>query len=292
MAGFRTLAPLLLAAAVHAASPPGCQPLPGADLLWSKPGARFMLLGEMHGTAETPALFRDLVCAAHSSKRPLVVGLERSVREQSALDAFLAPSHHEAATAALLAESGWRVFDGRSSRAMLGLLEDLRTFQQNGWIAEVAAFSDTRPGEPQAQGEQRMASALLAGGRPACRRAGAGSRGQSSCLQEDPRLVSADGHAPAGRPDRLPVRGRHGRRSMEPDGRRVPAPQTPLHRRRPARRHALGECRAISRLRWRGLHRPRRHGIFPRPAERSSTARLRHPCRRLTTPRLPLISSA
>jgi hypothetical protein len=136
--------------------------LPGAQTLWSKPGVRFVLVGEMHGTAETPLLFRDLVCAAESAQRPIVVGLERSVDEQPAIDAFLSTGNHADAATALLAQRGWHAFDGRSSRAMLALLEDLRALQREGRTVEVVAFSDFRPGDSPAQGEKRMASALMA----------------------------------------------------------------------------------------------------------------------------------
>jgi hypothetical protein len=157
-----TLAALCLAATASAATLPGCKSLPGARALWSQPDLRFVLAGEMHGTVESPAIFRDLVCDAASGKRPVVVGIERSASEQNAIDAFMAAENHEAAVAALLAERGWNAFDGKSSRAMLMLLEALRALKLKGRIAGVVAFSDTRAGESPAQGEQRMASALLA----------------------------------------------------------------------------------------------------------------------------------
>jgi hypothetical protein len=146
----------------YAETPPTCASLPGVGALWSRPGLRFVLVGEMHGTTESPVVFRDLVCTATSNKRPIVVGIERSTREQPAIDAFMAPGNHEAATSALLTERGWKVFDGRSSRAMLMLLEGLRALKLKGQISEVVAFDDTRAGESDAQGEQRMASALIA----------------------------------------------------------------------------------------------------------------------------------
>ncbi len=156
------MAALWFAMAAHAATLPVCGPLPGARALWDRPAVRFILVGEMHGTAETPAIFRDLVCSAASGKRPVVVGLERSTREQKAIDAFMAAANHEAATAALLAERGWHRFDGRSSRAMLSLLENLRALKLAGRISAVVAFDDWRDGDSQAQGEQRLASALMA----------------------------------------------------------------------------------------------------------------------------------
>ena len=38
-----------------------CSPIPGDDALWSRPSLRYVIVGEMHGSAETPAIFADLV---------------------------------------------------------------------------------------------------------------------------------------------------------------------------------------------------------------------------------------
>src|ERR1017187_3600784 len=157
-----TLAALSIAMTGYADTLPGCKSLPGADTLWSRPNLRFVLAGEMHGTSESPAMFRDLVCDATSSKQPVVAGIEGSAREQKEIDAFMAPGNHGAAISALLAARGWNVFDGRSSGAMLMLLEALRVLKLKGQIAEVVAFDDTRPGDSPAQREQHMASALIA----------------------------------------------------------------------------------------------------------------------------------
>jgi hypothetical protein len=146
----------------YAGTVPRCEPLPGAAALWSRSDLRFVLIGEIHGTAESPAIFRDLVCAATSSQRSIVIGIERETREQKAIDAFMARAGHAAATSALLAQSGWSVLDGRSSRAMLLLLEALRALKRQGRISEVVAFDDARASESPAQREQRMASALMA----------------------------------------------------------------------------------------------------------------------------------
>lgn len=156
------IAVLCLALGAFAETPSQCGALPGAEKLWSTPNLRFVLAGETHGTAESPAAFRDLVCTAQSLGRPIVVGIERSPREQKAIDAFMAPGSHEAAIGALLAEAGWNMFDGRSSRAMFTLLGALRGMKLKGEIAHVVAFADTRPGESVEQGEERMASALMA----------------------------------------------------------------------------------------------------------------------------------
>ena len=148
---------ILLAA--RAGERPRCSPIRGAERLWARPGLRFVLVGEMHGTAETPAIFADLVCSARQTNRPIVVGVE--LREQRALDAFMASGSPEAGVGELLATEEWRRHDGRTSAPMLALVARLRALKMEGVVSRVVAFSVTRAGESAAQGEERMASALL-----------------------------------------------------------------------------------------------------------------------------------
>lgn len=159
---FTMLASLFAGVAAFAAPAPRCAEIPGVDRLWSDSHVRFVLAGEMHGTNETPALFGDLVCAAGASKRPIIVGIEHPAEEQEAMDAFMNSTDHETAVRMLLSRRTWNTFDGRSSRAMLALFQRLRALKASGRIAEVVAFDDSRPGEPDAQREARMAAALAA----------------------------------------------------------------------------------------------------------------------------------
>ena len=162
MCHFKMLGSLFaLVSALGAAIPP-CGDLPGVNRLWSNSRVRFILAGEMHGTNETPAIFGDLVCAAGTSNRPIVVGIEHSVADQEAIDAFMSSSDHEAAVRTLLSRRTWTTFDGRSSGAMLILFEKLRALKARGQIAEVVAFDDSRSGEDPATGEARMAAAMMA----------------------------------------------------------------------------------------------------------------------------------
>jgi hypothetical protein len=73
--------------AAHAGAFPGCGPLPGAGALWERPAVRFILVGEMHGTGETPVIFRDLACTAAAGKRllaSLCMVLERTAARDGA----------------------------------------------------------------------------------------------------------------------------------------------------------------------------------------------------------------
>jgi hypothetical protein len=87
-----------------------------------------LLLGEMHGTVESPAFTGAVVCSALERGLEVVVGLEIPYQEQSLFDAYLASDGGELAERILLASEFWtRSYqDGRSSEAMLGLVRDLR----------------------------------------------------------------------------------------------------------------------------------------------------------------------
>ena len=144
----------------HAAPERSCVPINGAARLWLRPGLRFVIVGEMHGTVETPAIFRDLVCSAFGAKRPILVGVELS--EQREIDLFMRSRNDEAALRSLLSKKEWSQNDGRRSHAMLTLLRELRAFRMQGLVSSVVAFANALPKESAAQGEKRMAAALRA----------------------------------------------------------------------------------------------------------------------------------
>jgi hypothetical protein len=123
-------------AAVHAE----CAKLPGASEALAS-GKRFILFGEMHGTAETPALFADFVCAA-AQAGPVVVGLEIDHAEQTAIDSFLASDGRAAALARLRATDHFTYGrDGRASLAMLAMIERLGALKAAGLLIRVEAFA-------------------------------------------------------------------------------------------------------------------------------------------------------
>ena len=118
---------------------PHCAEVPGAHEALAS-GKRIIVFGEMHGTAETPGLFADFVCAA-ATAGPVVVGLEIDHVEQGAIDSFLASDGGAAALARLRATDHFtRVSDGRSSLAMLTLMERLRALKASGLQIRVEAF--------------------------------------------------------------------------------------------------------------------------------------------------------
>jgi hypothetical protein len=125
--------------------------------------APLVLLGEIHGTSEIPAVFGRLVCRAAEGQRSgsILVGLEIFTTAQPALDAFLDSDGGPRARAALLEADFWQreYQDGRSSRAMLELLEQIRRQRAAGLKVVVRAIDPpdwTSPGERDA----RMAEAI------------------------------------------------------------------------------------------------------------------------------------
>jgi hypothetical protein len=116
-----------------------CASVAGTEPLLAMADRRYFILGELHGTAETAALFGDLVCRA-AARSPVVVGLEMEEGAQPVLDAYMASDGGAAARAALLRHTFWRYRDGRASLAMVGLIERLRVLKAAGAPIRLLAF--------------------------------------------------------------------------------------------------------------------------------------------------------
>ena len=140
-----------VAAVPHGASVAiGCGPaLAGIEKL---AGAPLVIVGELHGQAGPPAFAADLACRCRAT-----LALEIPKEEQPGIDAFLASDGGAEAKKALLVGTHWtRPFqDGRSSTAMLGLLEQARTQK----LRIVAVDDDQERG--QTDREQAMARRLV-----------------------------------------------------------------------------------------------------------------------------------
>lgn len=134
------LAPML-ALLIAAGGDAGCRPIPGAEAVLDRPGVRWIILGEMHGTAEAPAVFADLVCIAGEA-RPVVAAVEQPEGSQAVIDTFIASDGGPEARTAFLADAMWRgtMKDGRSSQAYLALFGTLRELVREGKVSRVVAF--------------------------------------------------------------------------------------------------------------------------------------------------------
>ncbi|HEY4220671.1 MAG TPA: protein kinase [Myxococcota bacterium] len=134
-----------------------CEPIDELDALVA-PG-RVLLLGELFGTQEVPAFVGAAVCHAASLARHTVVALDIPDQEQPRLDAFLASSGDDGAKAALLGGEFWTSRDGRSSTAMLGLLERIRAWRATGVAIDVVAVEPSAGGPREDQMEQHILDA-------------------------------------------------------------------------------------------------------------------------------------
>jgi len=156
---FNLLSPLLLAAGTTAS--PECAPIPGWEHVVADKQIRWIVIGEVHGTNEIPAIFADAVCLTASSRR-VVVGVEQPSADQSAIDAFMNSDGGAAAKAAFLSAGMWNqpAKDGRSSEASFRLFEILRQMRANGLILSVIAFQPSllEGVSTQAEAERVMAN--------------------------------------------------------------------------------------------------------------------------------------
>ena len=112
------------------------QNLPNGDLL---------LFGEVHGSSEAPALVFQLACSISRSQE-VAVGLEIPSNDQPLIDSYLTSDGSKANQAKLISSDFWqRSMDGRSSVAMLKLIENVRALRNKGFHVNVFAFDD-QPG--------------------------------------------------------------------------------------------------------------------------------------------------
>ena len=149
----------------------GCKAIAGADGLLQRADLRWLVVGELHGTAELPEAFADLVCLAAARGKPVTVGLEFPPEEQARFDAYMASPGDAKARAALLEGATWRrgMRDGRSSAAMAALMERLRVMKAAGKVRQVRAIRNQptlTPGQPYdaAAGEAAIGEGMKAAG--------------------------------------------------------------------------------------------------------------------------------
>ena len=123
-------------------------------------GKRFVLLGEIHGTVEIPAIAGELAArwASGAGRHPVLLGLEATSADQVRVDRYLASKGTAEDRAALIAGKHWTepTHDGRDSQAMAALIERMRTLRAAGADVAIAMFDAPGGGERDA----RMAKAL------------------------------------------------------------------------------------------------------------------------------------
>ena len=149
---------IALSALWMVATASGCTPVPGTERLW-QPSIRWVIVGEMHGTNETPDAFANLVCLAAAKGRPVTIAVEYSANDQSTIDAYLASDGNGQAQSALLTLTEFRAVhqDGRGSVAFLRLWRQLRSLKQAGKITGVVASDVGRSTPPSQERNASMA---------------------------------------------------------------------------------------------------------------------------------------
>lgn len=139
---------------------PGCMPIPGSSGLFA-PG-KVILLGELHGTKESPAFAASVVCNAVAADLDVIVGLELSGSAQPDVDAYLGSTGAGSDRQRLLNHPLWQrdYQDGRTSRAMFKLIDDVRQLGRKGSPVKIVMF-DASGGRGGQQRDRDMAAKLM-----------------------------------------------------------------------------------------------------------------------------------
>jgi len=107
---------------------------------------RLVVLGEYHGTAETPLLVADLMERYSRDTAAVRLALELPMSENVALARYLRSDGGTDARDALRTSPFWRVkddqHDGRRSRDMLALIEAVRVLRAQGRDVGVAGYDE------------------------------------------------------------------------------------------------------------------------------------------------------
>jgi hypothetical protein len=124
--------------------------------------SRLLVFGEFHGSNEVPAFVGAYACGISATGRPLVVGLEIPSGEQRLIDQYMLSPGAQADRDQLLTGAFWHhhIKDGRSSQAMLGLLERLHALGKNGGRVAVLAI-DTDAADLDANGRDAAMAANI-----------------------------------------------------------------------------------------------------------------------------------
>lgn len=119
-----------------------------------KPG-QTLLIGEQLGSQQIPATVGDMVCQAAEAGHIVTLGLSIPRTEQERIDRYLTSAGEPADQDELLDGDFWRrpYQDGRSSRAVMDLIDRVRELRASGLLIHLVAY-DT----DQFQGNERDAA--------------------------------------------------------------------------------------------------------------------------------------
>ena len=119
-----------------------CNPYDGVEEVLAKAETHIIILGEKHGTNEGPDAFYSLVCELAQQGLPVRVGLEMNRNFSGTLNAFL-DRPDDLDWLRERTHPFWTYGDGRSSGAMLKLLQDVADLRGAGMAVEPFGFDST-----------------------------------------------------------------------------------------------------------------------------------------------------
>jgi hypothetical protein len=138
-----------------------CAEIEGLNPLLEK--GTVLVLGELHGSQESPAFVGSVACHALAAELSVTVGLELLDSEKRGIEAYLSSAGSEADRHSLTASGSWSAGyqDGRTSWAILDLLDRIRVFRAGGQPVAVELFD--RAGWKSGQERDQLMAEALAG---------------------------------------------------------------------------------------------------------------------------------
>ena len=117
-----------------------CSTIGGLDYLLRE--RTVLLLGEIHGTVESPQFVADLLCNAVASGRSAAIALQLPEFESGVITRYLDSDGSRDDRRQLLADAQelTRYLDGRFSESMVALLESIRALRAQGGEVELRLF--------------------------------------------------------------------------------------------------------------------------------------------------------
>lgn len=109
--------------------------------------APILLVGEIHGTNEIPKFVGDVICNLQKSGKIVWLGLEIPTSEQANIDAYLDSKGELDDKKKLTSGVFWSFKDGRSSQAVLSLIDQVRILKNGGIVINIFAFDQMADGE-------------------------------------------------------------------------------------------------------------------------------------------------
>lgn len=109
--------------------------------------APILLIGEIHGTNEIPKFVGDVICNVEKSGKRVWLGLEIPTSEQASIDAYLHSKGALEDKKQFTSGMFWSFKDGRSSQAVLRLIEQVRVLKIKGIPIDIFAFDQMADGE-------------------------------------------------------------------------------------------------------------------------------------------------